>query len=117
MEKLKNVKKHRDIRFVGTDRKRIYLVPEPNYHRTKLVLRKTTMNKTKVKINKMMYLSLLILDMSKIVMYEYCCYYSKQRYGEKAKLCLMDTGNLIVCVKSENVYADLAENVVKIFDT
>ena len=30
-----NVRKHRDIQFVTTERRRNYLVSEPNYHTTK----------------------------------------------------------------------------------
>ena len=65
-----------------------------------------------------MYLGLLILNMSKVIMCEYCYNYTKQRYGDKAKLCYMDRDSLIVHVKSEDVYAvDLARNVEKRFDT
>ena len=33
---MKNVKKHRDIKLVTTERKRNYLISKPNYHTTKL---------------------------------------------------------------------------------
>ena len=33
---MKNVRKHRDIKLVATNRRRNYLVSEPNYHMTKL---------------------------------------------------------------------------------
>ena len=32
---MKNVRKHRDIKFVTTDKRRNQLVTEPNYHTTK----------------------------------------------------------------------------------
>ena len=32
---MENVKKHRDIKLVTTERRRNYLVSEPNYHTTK----------------------------------------------------------------------------------
>ena len=35
-EAMKNVRKHRDIKLFTTERKRNYLVSEPNYHTTKL---------------------------------------------------------------------------------
>ena len=31
---MKNVRKHRNIKCVTTERRRIYLVSEPNYHTT-----------------------------------------------------------------------------------
>ena len=36
---MENVRKHRDIRLVTTDKRRNQLVSEPNYHATKMVFR------------------------------------------------------------------------------
>ena len=36
-------------------------------------------------------------------MYEFWYNYRKQKYGEKAKLCYMDTDSLIVDVKTEDI--------------
>ena len=33
---IENVRKHRDVKLVTTERRRNYLVSEPNYHTTKL---------------------------------------------------------------------------------
>ena len=33
---MENVRKHRDVKFVTTERRRNYLVSEPNYHTAKL---------------------------------------------------------------------------------
>ena len=35
LEKLENVRKHRDIKLVTTGKRRNYLVSEPDYHTTK----------------------------------------------------------------------------------
>ena len=37
----KNVRKHRDIKLVTTNRTRNYLVSEPNYHTTKCIIQRT----------------------------------------------------------------------------
>ena len=50
-------------------------------------------------MNKPIYLGLLILELSKIVMYEFWCDYVKPRYGEKAKLCYVDTDRFAVYIK------------------
>ena len=34
---MENVRKHRDIKLVTTERRRNYLVSEPNYHTTKFI--------------------------------------------------------------------------------
>ena len=61
---MENVRNHRDIKLVMTDKKRNKLVSEPNYHTTKLFsenLLATEMKKTKVKMNKPVYLGMSIL--------------------------------------------------------
>ena len=45
-------------------------------------------------MNKLVYLSLSILDISKKVMYELWCNHVKPKYGEKTKLHYMDTDNI-----------------------
>ena len=69
-----NVRKHRDIKLVTTDKRRNQLVSEPNYHATKWFsenLLVIEMKKTKVKMNKPVYLGLSILEISKTLMYEF----------------------------------------------
>ena len=71
---MKNVRKHRDIKLVTTDKRRNQLVSEPNYHTTKWFSEKLLAietRKTKVKMNKPVYLGLSILDISKILMYNF----------------------------------------------
>ena len=53
---MENVRKHRDIKLVTTDKRRNQLVPEPSYHTTKWFSEKLLaieMKKTKVKMNKL----------------------------------------------------------------
>lgn len=64
-------------------------------------------NKTKVKINKSVYFGLLITGISKITINEYWYDYTIHWYGDKAKLCYIDTDSLMVHVKSEDVYPGL----------
>ena len=75
------------------------------------------MNKKEVKRNKPVYLGLLILDMQKIIMYEYLYDYTKPKYGDKTKLCYVYMNGVIFKVKSEIISADLAGDVKKWFDT
>ena len=69
---MENVRKHRDIKLVTTERARHYLVSEPNYYTTKLFtenLLAIEMKKTQIYINKSVYLGLSILELSKILTY------------------------------------------------
>ena len=68
---MKNVKKHRKIKLVTTERRRNYIVSKPNSHTTKFFtenLSAIEMRKTQILMNKSVYLGLLILDLSKTVM-------------------------------------------------
>ena len=117
---VENIKKHRDIKLVTTERRRNYLVPEPNYHTTKFFtenLLAIEMKKTEILMNKPVHLGLSILELSKILMYEFWYDYVKPKYGEKAKLCYMDTDSFIVYIKTDDIYKDIAEDVETRFDT
>ena len=113
---IKNVRKHRDIKLVTTDKK---IVSEPNYDTTKWFsenLLAIEMKKTKVKMNKPIYLGLSILEISKILMYEFWYDYMKPKYGDNVKLCYMGTDSFIMHIKTEDFYKDIADDVEKRFD-
>ena len=64
---MENVTKHGDIKLVTTNKRRNHLVSEPNYHTTKYFskhLMAIEMKRTKVKMNKPVYLGMSILDIS-----------------------------------------------------
>ena len=116
---MENMRKHRDIKLVTTDKRRNRLVSEPNYHTTKWFSEKLLaieLKKTKVKMNTPIYLGLSILEISKILMYEFWYDYMKPKYGDNVKLCYMDTDSFIVHIKTEDFYKDIANDVEKRFD-
>ena len=117
---MENVRKHRDIKLVKTDKKRNKVVSEPNYHTIKLIddnLAIIEMRKVKVTMNKAIYLGLSILDISKITMYEFWYDYVKSKYEDRARLCYMDTDSFVINIKTKDFYKDIAENIKERFDT
>ena len=117
---MENVRKHRDIKLVKTDKKRNKVVSEPNYHTIKLIddnLAIIEMRKVKVKMNKAIYLGLSILDISKITMYEFWYDYVKSKYEDRARLCYMDTNSFVINIKTKYFCKDIAENIKERFDT
>ena len=109
-----NIRKHRDIKLVTTDKKRSKLVSEPNYHTINLIsedLSITEMKKTKVKMNKP------ILEISKILMYEIWYDYMKPKYNDNVRSCYMDTDSFVMHIKTNNFYKDIANDVENKFDT
>ena len=117
---MENVRKHRNIKLVKTDKKKNKLVSEPNYHIMKLIddnLAIIEMKKVKVKMNKSIYLGLSILELSKIIMYEFWYDYVKSKYMNNARLCYKDTDSFVIHVKTKDFYKDVAEDVKERSDT
>ena len=100
---IENVRKHENIKLVTTERRRNYLVSEPNYYTTKFFtenLLAVETRKTQILMNEPVYLGLSILDLSKTVMCEFLYDYVKPKYGQNPKLCYMDTDSFIVHLKT-----------------
>ena len=74
------------------------------------------MKKVKVKMNKPIYLGLSILEISKIIIYEFWYDYMKKKYGDMVKLCYMDTDSLIMNIKTRDCYKGIARDVEERFD-
>ena len=88
---MKNVRKHRDIKLVRTDKRRNQLAPEPNYDTTKYFSKNLIaieMKKTKVKMNKPVYLGMSVLDISKTLMYEFWYDYVYDKVSRQSKIML-----------------------------
>ena len=117
---MENMRKHREIKLVTTDKKRSKLVSEPNYHTINLIsedLSSIEMKKTKVKTNKPIYLGLSILEISKTLMYEFWYDYMKPKYNDNVRLCYMDTDSFIMNIKTNDFYKDISDDVDNRFDT
>ena len=117
---MENVRKHRDIKLVKTDHRRNKLVSEPNYQTMKLIeenLSIIEMKKVKVKMNKPIYLGLCILEISKIIMYEFWYDYVKDKYRNKARLYYTDTDSFVINIKTNDFYKDISQDANESFDT
>ena len=68
-------------------------------------------------MNKPLYVEFPILELSKILMYEFWCDYVKPKYGEKSKLLLMDTDSFTAYIKTDDIYKDIAEDFETRFNT
>ena len=112
-ETMENVRKHRDIKLVAIDEKRNKLVVETNYHKTKSFsenLLVIEMKKTKLKINKLVYLGMSILDISKTLMYEFWYDYIKPKHRDRAKLSYMDADSFVIYIITEDIYEDISNH-------
>ena len=64
-------------------------------------------------MNKILYLGLSILDLSKTVMYGFWYDYLKPKYGENEKRCYVHTNSFIAHVKTDDIYKDIPKDVEK----
>ncbi|XP_033115278.1 uncharacterized protein LOC117115545 [Anneissia japonica] len=95
-------------------RKKDRLMAKPNFNRYVVInddLVAIHMNKTRVVLNKPIYCGAAVLDLSKLVMYEF--YYDKLKpmYGDRVKLLYTDTDSMFLKITTEDVYADMRENL------
>ena len=117
---MENVRNHRDIKLVTSDKRRKRLVSEPNYHLHKKIsdhLMVTEMKKIRVKMIKLFYLGMSIVDISKALMYEFWYDYITQKYGDRAKLCNTDNDSFIIYIKTEDFVEDVSNDIERWFDT
>ena len=117
---MENIRRHRDIKLVNNKKEYLKTVMEPNFKSGTLSgenLMGCEMGKIKVVMNKPVYLGQAILGLSKIIMYEFHYDYMVPKYGDKIKLCYMDTDSYVYEIKTEDFYKDIAEDVEARFDT
>ena len=116
MENIKNI----DIKLVNNEEAYLKAVMKPNFRSGTLFgpnLMGCEMVKVKVVMNKPVYLGQAILDLSKIVMYEFHYDYMKRRYADdKLTLCYVDTDSLIYDIETDDFYKDIADGVEDRFD-
>ena len=75
------------------------------------------MIKTEIPMGIPVYLGFAILELSKILTYQFWYDYARPEYIKKMKLCYMDTDSFIAYLKTDDIYKDIAEDVEIRFDT
>ena len=111
---MENIRKHRNIKLVNNEKEYLRSVMKPNFKSGTLLgpdLMSCEMGKVRVVMNKLVYLGQAILDLSKTIMYEFHYDYMVPKYGDRLKLCYMDTDSLIYIIKTEDFYSDISPDV------
>jgi hypothetical protein len=117
---MENIENRVDIKFATDRKKALKYSAKPNFNRAVVFYENLValhMNKTQINYNKPTYLGAAILDVSKLLMYEFHYGYIKPKYGDRAKLLLTDTDSLLHEITTEDFYQDIAEDVGSTFDT
>ena len=117
---MENIRKHRNIKLVTSRESYLKTVMKPNFKSGVLFgenLMGCEMGKIKVMMNKLVYLGEAILDLSKIIMYEFHYDYMLPKYNNSIQLCYMNTDSLVYDIKTDDFYADIADDLPTRFDT
>ena len=117
---MENIRKHRNIKLVNNEEDYLRSVMKPNFKSETLFgpnLMGCEMGKTVLKMNKPVYISQAILDLSKTIMYEFHYDYMLPKYGDRIYLCYMDTDSFVYDIETEDFYRDISNAVENRFDT
>ena len=117
---MENIRKHRNIKLVNDEEEYPKNVMKPNFKSGTLLgpeLMGCEMGKVRVVMYKPANLDKAMLDLRKTIMCEFHYDYMIAKYGDRLKLCYMDTDSLIYSIKTEDFYKDIADDVGTRFDT
>ena len=117
---MENIRKHRNVKLVNNEEEYLKNVMKPNFKSGTLLgpdLMGCEMGKVRVVMNTPVYLGQAILDLSRTIMYEFHYYYMIPKYGDRLKLCYIDTDSLIYSIGTEDFYSDIADDVESRFYT
>ena len=106
---MENLRKRSNIQLVTDPEKMLRLAARPTYISHKIFhenLVAVHSKQTKLLLNKPSYVGMCILELSKLVMYNFHYNYILPKYGKKAKLLFTDTDSLCYHIETEDVYSD-----------
>lgn len=116
---MENLRKRVNVKLVNTPKKLQKLTASPLFDSFRIFnndLAAVNMKKPSLLLNRPIYVGFCILDLSKVLMYDFHYNFIKNKYGNKATLCFTDTDSLLYDIKTEDVYVDMGK-AIDLFDT
>ena len=111
---MENVLNRSDIKLINNDpEKLLKLIRQPNFQNVYEITDKLCLVKSKsikTKFNKPIYIGDVILETSKLHMYEFWYNHLKDKYNDKVELIYTDTDSFIIKVQTDDIYKDIYEN-------
>ena len=118
---IENIRKRQNVFLVDNRAKAVKLTCRPNFDRATIFDRNLIaihLKKTEVYFNKPVYVGQAILDLSKLLMFDFHYNFIQRKYTYKrAKLLFTDTDSLMYQIKTDDFYADISEDIRSKFDT
>ena len=106
---MENLRNRFDVKLVSNKRDYLKWTSKPSYMLHNIfdndvaTIRK---NKVTLMLNRPAYIGMCILELSKVLMYEFHYDYIKNKYGNNSRLLFTDIDSLMYEIKTENVCKD-----------
>jgi hypothetical protein len=118
---MENLRNRVDVKLVCSheEDKLRRLIASPVYARASIFdddLAAVQMHKSRLVLNRPIYVGMSILDLSKSLMYDFYYNQMKAQYGDHAELLYTDTDSLLLEIQTEDVYSDMSEHQ-SLYDT
>jgi len=118
---IENIRKRQNVFLVDNRAKALKLTSRPNFERATIFDKKLVaihLKKTEIYFNKPVYVGQAILDLSKLLMFDFHYNYIQKKYSyKKAELLFTDTDSLMYQLKTDDFYVDIKDDIKKRFDT
>lgn len=109
---LEQTRKHKNIRFVRSVAEASKLITKPNFKEYRIInenLVAIHLTKTRVELDKPLYIGFTVLDLSKNEMVNFLYNVMKKKYHDRVKVCYSDTDSFVMEIFCEDLYSDLIE--------
>ena len=116
MEQMRN---RINVRLISDRNKALKAISKPTFLHSEIINEDLVMiraKKMKITLNKPIYVGFTILELSKLIMYQFHYDYVLAKYGDRATLLFTDTDSLCYHVTTDDIYADMAADIDR-FDT
>jgi hypothetical protein len=110
---MENLRKRVDIQLVHKENRLLKLAAKPGFKSFKIFnedLAAIELTKQKLVLNRPIYVGFSILEISKVLMYDFHYNHIKSRYGVKAELLFTDTDSLCYNIFTEDLYNDMEQD-------
>ena len=107
---MENLRNRMNVELVNTPKRMKKLCAKPTFKTFRIFnddLTAVHMAKTKLILNRPIYVGFVVLDGSKLLMYDFHYNYIKKKYGDKAKLLFTDTDSLCYEIETDDLYQDM----------
>ena len=118
---IENIRKRQNVFLVDNRAKAAKLTCRPNFERAIIFDRNLLaihLKKTEIYFNKPVYVGQAILDLSKLLMFDFHYNFVQKKYSyKKARLLFTDTDSLMYELKTDDFYKDIKDDIISKFDT